>query len=174
MIVRTSRIFLIFRKSQKKNHNSESFFQGTLFGEVFSATRGTGPTFLNPLCQLWPKYIAPGRETQRFHMHLLMFLLLQQLQQQKASTQRFGARGPTSLGPPGPLCVEAFCYWSSKTISKYIWNFVVPRTGAIYLGHSWQRAFSKVLNTFDTFSWLIGNPKVSILLDVSLFGWFGG
>ncbi len=37
-------------------------------------------TFLNPLCQLWPKYIAPGRETQRFHMHLLMFLLLQQLQ----------------------------------------------------------------------------------------------
>ena len=22
-----------------------------------------------PLCQLWPKYIAPGRETQRFHVH---------------------------------------------------------------------------------------------------------
>ena len=30
------------------------------FGEAFSTTRGTGLTFLNPLCQLWPKYIAPG------------------------------------------------------------------------------------------------------------------
>ena len=29
-------------------------------------------TLLNPLPQLWPKYIiAPGREAQRFHMHLL-------------------------------------------------------------------------------------------------------
>ena len=43
----------------------------------------TGPTFPIPLCQLWPKYIAPGRETQRFHMHLLMFLLLKLLKQQK-------------------------------------------------------------------------------------------
>ena len=37
-------------------------------------------------------------------MHLLMFLLLQQLQQQNASTQR-GPRGPGGLGPgPQPLC----------------------------------------------------------------------
>ena len=51
-----------------------AFFEGAFFGEVFSATQGTGPTFLNPLCQLWPKYIALGQETQRFHMRLLMFL----------------------------------------------------------------------------------------------------
>ena len=37
---------------------------------------------------------TPGRETQRFHMHLLMFSLLQQLQQQNASTQRVGPQGP--------------------------------------------------------------------------------
>ena len=37
---------------------------------------------------------------QRAHMHLLMFLLLQQLQQQNASTQR-GPWAPACLGP-GP------------------------------------------------------------------------
>ena len=118
------------------------------FGEVLAATRGTGPTFLNPLCQLWPKYTAPGRETQRFHMHLLMCLLLQQFQHQNASTQRFGP-GPNHRAP-WALCVEAFCCWSgrsswsSKNISKCIWNLWVSRPGAINLGHSWQRGFMKV------------------------------
>ena len=37
--------------------------------------------------------MAPGQETQRFYMHLLMFLLLQQLQQENA------ARGGLCLGP---------------------------------------------------------------------------
>ena len=73
-------------------------------------------TFLIHVCQLWIKYLALGRETQRFHMHLLMFLLLQQLwpnQQQNISTQRSGPGGPGGLGPgskPCPnLCLETFC-----------------------------------------------------------------
>ena len=50
--------------------------------------------FSGSLCQLWPKCIAPGRETQRFYVSLLMCLLLQQLQQQNAS-----ALGPIVFGP---------------------------------------------------------------------------
>ena len=46
-------------------------------------------TSLITLCQLWPRYVAPGRETRRFHVHWLMFLLLQQ---QSASTQMFGSK----------------------------------------------------------------------------------
>ena len=43
-------------------------------GEAFAATTGTGPTSLNPFCQLsplWPKYKAPGQQTQRFRLQLL-------------------------------------------------------------------------------------------------------
>ena len=79
MIVRTWHIFFIFKKCSN-THYLEYFFQSSFLGEVFPVTRGTGPIFLNPLRQLWPKYIDPGRGTRRFHMHLLMFLLLQQLQ----------------------------------------------------------------------------------------------
>ena len=61
-------------------------------------------TLLNPLCQLWPKYIAPGRDTQRFHMHLLMFLLRQQLQPLQrppnAHPQRRRRFPPSSAAPP--------------------------------------------------------------------------
>ena len=63
----------MFAKSKQNKKRFELCLQRAFFGEVFAATRGTGPTFLNPLCQLWPKYITPDRETQRFHM-------LQQLQ----------------------------------------------------------------------------------------------
>ena len=83
------------------------------------------------------------REVNISYMHLLTFLLLQQ---QDASTQRFGPGAQTHRGP-GPLCVEAFCCWScwsSKNISKCIWNLWVSRPGAIYLGHSWQRGIRKV------------------------------
>ena len=58
-----------------------------------------GP-YLNPLCQLWPKYIAPGRETQRFHMHLLMFLLLHQLQPLQRPPHTHPQRRSGRLAPP--------------------------------------------------------------------------
>ena len=43
----------------------------------------------------------------------LVFLLLQQLQQQNASTQRFGPRAQTRRGPVS-LCVEAFDYFAAE------------------------------------------------------------
>ena len=35
---------------------------------MFFPARGTGLTFLLAIRHLWPKYIVPDRETQRFHM----------------------------------------------------------------------------------------------------------
>ena len=97
------------------------------------------------------------------------------------SSKMLPHRGAPGGGPagwaPGPnLCVEAFCCWSgwscwsSKNISKCIWNLWVSRPGAIYLGHSWQRGCKE--STIDTCSWLVGNPKIIILLDFHyLVGW---
>ena len=56
--------------------------------------------------ELQTRYIALGRETQQFHVHLLIFLLLQQLQSLQQHTEgheprRLGNRAQT-------LCVEAF------------------------------------------------------------------
>ena len=94
------------------------------------------PPLLFHLCQLWPTYIiALGRETQRFHLHLLTFSLLQPFQEQNASTQ------PAGWAPGPNLCVKALCCrssqscWSSKNISKYIWIYESLGPQLQYVGH---------------------------------------
>ena len=73
-----------------------------------------------------------------------MLLLLQQLQplQRPPHTHPQRRSGRLRREAPPPLWwvwVGRWSSWSSKNISKCIWNLLVSQPGAIFLGRSWQR-----------------------------------
>ena len=75
--------------------------------------------FLAPLCHLCPRHIAPGRETQRFHTHLVMFVVFQQLQREHVSTQR--GLGPRRVWVRAQSSMwKSFVTESSEAAKTYI------------------------------------------------------